>query len=143
MQSWSKLKKTVVISAVGLFGLAGIGALNSPQKSNIVAPPPPPPPVSTPKVQAETITQTPIQPAPTPLPPPAVMAPTPIPAPEPQPINCPNGTYVNTYGNTVCSPYEAPSAPAGATAKCVDGTYSFSQSHSGTCSHHGGVSAWL
>ncbi|MDB5161458.1 MAG: type 3 domain protein [Candidatus Saccharibacteria bacterium] len=57
--------------------------------------------------------------------------------------SCPNGTYVNTYGNTVCSPYSAPSTPAGATARCVDGTYSFSQSRSGTCSHHGGVATWL
>jgi hypothetical protein len=60
----------------------------------------------------------------------------------PQPV-CPNGTYVNSVGNTVCSPYVSNSAPAGATAQCVDGTYSFSQTHSGTCSHHGGVSAWL
>jgi len=36
---------------------------------------------------------------------------------------------------------EAP--PAGATAKCRDGTYSFSQSRRGTCSHHGGVAKWL
>jgi hypothetical protein len=57
--------------------------------------------------------------------------------------SCPNGTYVNSAGNTVCSPYSSPSAPAGATAQCVDGTYSFSQSHSGTCSHHGGVAQWL
>jgi hypothetical protein len=56
---------------------------------------------------------------------------------------CPNGTYVNSAGNTVCSPYSAPSAPGGATAQCVDGTYSFSQTHSGTCSHHGGVAQWL
>jgi hypothetical protein len=56
---------------------------------------------------------------------------------------CPNGTYVNSAGNTVCSPYSAPSAPAGATAQCRDGTYSFSQSRSGTCSHHGGVATWL
>ena len=34
-------------------------------------------------------------------------------------------------------------APPGATALCVDGTYSFSQHHSGTCSHHGGVAKWL
>ncbi len=33
--------------------------------------------------------------------------------------------------------------PAGATALCKDGTYSFSQHHSGTCSHHGGVARWL
>jgi len=59
------------------------------------------------------------------------------------PTDCPNGTYTNSEGNTVCSPYSSPSAPAGATAQCVDGTYSFSQSRSGTCSHHGGVSTWL
>ncbi len=33
--------------------------------------------------------------------------------------------------------------PPGATAQCRDGTYSSSQHHSGTCSHHGGVSQWL
>jgi len=33
--------------------------------------------------------------------------------------------------------------PPGATALCRDGTYSFSQTHSGTCSHHGGVARWL
>ena len=35
------------------------------------------------------------------------------------------------------------SAPVGATAKCKDGTYSYSQTRSGTCSYHGGVSIWL
>src|SRR4051794_2920632 len=34
-------------------------------------------------------------------------------------------------------------APPGATARCNDGTYSFSATHSGTCSHHGGVAQWL
>jgi hypothetical protein len=29
------------------------------------------------------------------------------------------------------------------TALCEDGTYSYSLNHSGTCSHHGGVSLWL
>jgi hypothetical protein len=29
--------------------------------------------------------------------------------------------------------------PAGATAKCKDGTYSMSKTTSGRCSHHGGV----
>ena len=33
--------------------------------------------------------------------------------------------------------------PPGATARCRDGTYSFSQHRSGTCSYHGGVAAWL
>jgi hypothetical protein len=37
----------------------------------------------------------------------------------------------------------APQAPAGATALCVDGSYSYSQTRSGTCSHHGGVAQWL
>jgi hypothetical protein len=57
--------------------------------------------------------------------------------------SCPNGTYTNSAGNVVCSPYQSNSVPAGATAQCRDGTYSFSQSRSGTCSHHGGVAEWL
>lgn len=56
---------------------------------------------------------------------------------------CTNGTYENSAGNTVCRPEEAPSAPAGAKAECADGTYSLSESRSGTCSHHGGVRSWL
>ncbi len=56
---------------------------------------------------------------------------------------CTNGTYVNSAGNTVCSPEQSSTQPAGATAQCVDGSYSFSQSRSGTCSHHGGVATWL
>jgi hypothetical protein len=54
----------------------------------------------------------------------------------------PNGTYENKQGNNVPSPYYAPTIPAGASAKCGDGTYSFSQSRRGTCSHHGGVVEW-
>ncbi len=57
---------------------------------------------------------------------------------------CTNGTYVNSAGNTVCKPEESSTGPpAGATAECEDGTYSFSESHSGTCSSHGGVVRWL
>ncbi len=33
--------------------------------------------------------------------------------------------------------------PPGATAQCRDGSYSYSQHHSGTCSYHGGVAIWL
>lgn len=51
--------------------------------------------------------------------------------------------YVNAAGNTVHSPAYADSVPAGASARCRDGTYSFSQSRRGTCSHHGGVAEWL
>jgi hypothetical protein len=39
--------------------------------------------------------------------------------------------------------HAADSAPAGATARCRDGSYSYSATRSGTCSHHGGVAQWL
>lgn len=51
--------------------------------------------------------------------------------------------YTNVDGNEVHSPAYSNSAPAGASAQCRDGTYSFSQHRSGTCSHHGGVDEWL
>ncbi len=54
-----------------------------------------------------------------------------------------NGTYVNSKGQTVKRPENCSSAPQGATAQCRDGTYSFSRSRRGTCSHHGGVAKWL
>jgi len=34
-------------------------------------------------------------------------------------------------------------APEGATGVCKDGTYTKSKTHSGSCSHHGGVAKWL
>lgn len=37
----------------------------------------------------------------------------------------------------------ASAVPSGATARCRDGSYSYSQHHQGTCSHHGGVAEWL
>lgn len=54
---------------------------------------------------------------------------------------CQNGSYVNSAGNTVCRP--SATNTGGATAICRDGTYSYSQSRRGTCSHHGGVQSWL
>ncbi|HKV42926.1 MAG TPA: DUF3761 domain-containing protein [Blastocatellia bacterium] len=51
--------------------------------------------------------------------------------------------YTNVEGTRVHRPVHADRAPAGATAQCVDGSYSFSQHHRGTCSHHGGVARWL
>lgn len=56
-----------------------------------------------------------------------------------------NNSYTNSDGNTVQSPAYSTdgSVPAGATAQCNDGTYSFSQHHQGTCSYHGGVAQWL
>ena len=54
-----------------------------------------------------------------------------------------NGTYINSKGQTVPRPENCSAAPKGATAQCRDGTYSFSKSRRGTCSHHGGVAKWL
>ncbi|MFF9228500.1 MULTISPECIES: DUF3761 domain-containing protein [unclassified Streptomyces] len=35
------------------------------------------------------------------------------------------------------------SHPAGATALCNDGTYSYAAHHQGACSHHGGVAVFF
>lgn len=76
--------------------------------------------------------------------------PTPAPAPAAEPTapatNLSNDNYyTNSAGNTVHSPAHSTDGgvPAGASARCADGTYSFSQSRRGTCSHHGGVAEWL
>jgi outer membrane biosynthesis protein TonB len=90
----------------------------------------------------------PVRAAPKP-PPKPVVKPVPKPAPKPAPAAdvgsaCDEGThYVNVSGNCVLRPVAAASAPAGASAQCVDGTYSSSQHRRGTCSGHGGVSRWL
>ena len=52
------------------------------------------------------------------------------------------GYYTNVSGHSVHRPAHADSRPSGASAQCVDGTYSFSEHRRGTCSHHGGVSSW-
>ncbi|MFL6726010.1 MAG: DUF3761 domain-containing protein [Sphingomicrobium sp.] len=57
--------------------------------------------------------------------------------------SCGSDSYVNSRGHCVHRPVHARSAPAGATAKCGDGTFTFSESRRGTCSHHGGVVQWL
>jgi hypothetical protein len=68
-------------------------------------------------------------------------------APAREPATAPlsnDNYYTNSDGNRVHSPAYSPSGvPAGATAVCRDGTYSFSQHRQGTCSHHGGVANWL
>jgi Protein of unknown function (DUF3761) len=53
---------------------------------------------------------------------------------------CKSGYYKNVSGHCVHSPS---SNPVGATAKCRDGTFSYSEHASGTCSHHGGVATWI
>jgi hypothetical protein len=55
-----------------------------------------------------------------------------------------NNYYTNSSGNQIHSPAKSSNGmPAGATAQCGDGSYSFSQHRQGTCSHHGGVARWL
>jgi hypothetical protein len=54
------------------------------------------------------------------------------------------GSYVNSSSHVVHRPAHAVGGiPAGASARCRDGTYSFSEHRRGTCSHHSGVAAWL
>jgi hypothetical protein len=57
--------------------------------------------------------------------------------------SCGAGSYVNSRGNCVRRPVQSTTAPRGASAQCRDGSWSFSQSRRGTCSHHGGVARWL
>lgn len=52
------------------------------------------------------------------------------------------------YGAYLTTPAKAPTGGStttagGATARCEDGTLSYSQHRSGTCSHHGGVASWI
>ncbi len=53
--------------------------------------------------------------------------------------------YINVDGQWVPSPTRTADGqpPPGASAKCRDGTFSFSKHRQGTCSHHGGVAEWL
>jgi hypothetical protein len=54
--------------------------------------------------------------------------------------SCPSDYYRNSSGHCVHRPSND---PTGATALCNDGTYSYSEHASGTCSHHGGVARWI
>jgi hypothetical protein len=55
--------------------------------------------------------------------------------------SCNNNRYMNSAGHVIHSPScgEEPQKP---TADCRDGSVSFSERHTGTCSHHGGVAHW-
>lgn len=57
--------------------------------------------------------------------------------------SCGRGYYKNVSGHCIHRPIKAKHIPAGATARCRDGSYSFSEHASGTCSHHGGVGRWI
>ncbi|MGH1571424.1 DUF3761 domain-containing protein [Methylobacterium sp. P31] len=55
-----------------------------------------------------------------------------------------HGHYRSRDGSEVHQPARTldGAKPNGASAKCHDGTWSFSHSHRGTCSRHGGVAPW-
>ncbi|MYW91275.1 DUF3761 domain-containing protein [Amycolatopsis rubida] len=95
------------------------------------------PPVTTPPVVPPTTVA---KPKTTPK---AQAAPRVAPAQQPpvrKPAECGSDYYRNSSGNCVHRP---DSNPSGATAQCKDGSYSYSQHRSGTCSGHGGVKQWL
>ncbi len=50
--------------------------------------------------------------------------------------------YTNVSGHHVHRPVFSRHAPSGWSARCGDGSYSFSEHRQGTCSHHGGVAQW-
>jgi hypothetical protein len=56
-----------------------------------------------------------------------------------QPVN--KITKIGTYVAPVITP-TPPSGPAGATALCKDGTFSYAENHRGACSRHDGVNLW-
>src|SRR5438093_841719 len=61
---------------------------------------------------------------------------------EPSPVATPVvATPVVAAPVQPADPYAAAKA-AGASAVCADGTWSYSKTRSGTCSHHGGVHWW-
>ena len=128
-------------SASGGTGTAAPSVADSPTPgqptSSIASSPsahPVPPAVTSPSASPSTTALAPPTPARTVAPPPAT---TQVP------------THAPRAPATTQAPVEAPppplptGPPAGATALCNDGTYSFSQHRQGTCSHHGGVAQWL
>jgi predicted RNA-binding Zn-ribbon protein involved in translation (DUF1610 family) len=54
---------------------------------------------------------------------------------------CNNKYYVNSTGHLVHSP-SCGEEHQTRTAKCRDGSVSFSEHHRGACSYHGGVAHW-
>ncbi|HVU50841.1 MAG TPA: DUF3761 domain-containing protein [Polyangia bacterium] len=68
-------------------------------------------------------------------------APAPSGAPPPRNDNAaPPAAAHRTPGRATPPPAAAPGKP---TAKCRDGSLSYSAHHGGACSHHGGVAQWL
>jgi Protein of unknown function (DUF3761) len=144
--------RRVLILATALVTLAGCGPVDSPAGGTAPAV------VVTATPTPSTTPSTTSSPTPSPSPEPTTGAPTPAAAPTTAAAivgggtgggsgggagSCPVDYYRNSSGNCVHRPAPAPTHPAGATALCNDGTYSYSQHRQGTCSHHGGVRIWF
>lgn len=128
--------------------VAGESIENTPLPSveSSIAPAPSPIPSPSPSPTSKPSPSPKVVKSPTPKPSP--VKPSPTPTPTPAPVTQNNSTddvdyYTNSEGNKVQSPTHYDSPPAGASAQCKDGTYSFSQSRRGTCSGHEGVAQWL
>lgn len=151
----------ILSTIIGLFATSVIGnaaagepaaspAAHNPAAAPVVQAPPvtADEPASSPSRQVVTASAEEPVPAPKALPEPTVSASVGISqaAPDPTPASAPavtGNSYINVSGDRTPSPAHYDSAPAGASARCRDGTYSMSAHRSGTCSHHGGVAAWL
>ena|GEM_PF-795434 len=136
----------VLLAIVGVTAVLGIiGATNEPAQSSLNVTPASSQSTSSQNETAPTTSEQPVETLPNePASQPSQAAT--APSSQQSSTNLSNdNTYINSDGNTVQSPAYSTdnSVPAGATAQCGDGTYSFSQHHSGTCSHHGGVAEWL
>ncbi len=130
----TRIGRKILIAAGSLLSLGVIGAATQT---------PGPTPSSTPTPPVVLSAQSTATPTPTPIVTPApTRAPTLTPTVAAAQTSTGSG-YINSDGNYVQSPVHADAPPAGATAQCGDGSYSFSQHRSGTCSHHGGVARWL
>lgn len=145
-----KTKLGLILAAGLLLAGCGVGTVPPKDTGSIGVLDAPTSTSSTYSVPATTATPTTTEAPPSttvPAPAPAVKTTTPKPqAPRttaqaaPQPTGCGADYYRNSDGNCVHRPSDN---PAGATALCKDGSYSYSQHRSGTCSGHGGVRTWL
>ncbi|MBS0053875.1 DUF3761 domain-containing protein [Yersinia sp. Marseille-Q3913] len=99
-----------------------------------------PPPVTVKPTTPATPPPATVKPATPATPPPATVKPA-TPATPPPAIVKPTAS-APSVPRVATSPASG-NIPSGATARCQDGTYSYSQQHSGACSRHKGVDRWL